>query len=448
MAPRLRVRTFAAVVAAALATVYTASAFAADAPLAMDLANVLALAGARSIDVEIAKEEAQLARAESRQADQRFFPWLAPGFGYRRHDGALADVQGLVTEIDKESYDAGATLHAEVDVGDAVFTARAARQRVAASERRLDAAAQDAVFEAVSRYLDLLLAQVRVEVFAQAEDLSAAYATQLARVVEAGLASKAEELRVEVQTSRNRFAREEAEERTRVASARLAEALRLDPGAILVASRDDLTAITLIPGDFPLDTLLAHALASRGEVLEGEARVAAAREGRTGAVYGPLIPTIGVQVSAGSLGGGPDGARDDQDGFVDQTAGLRWRIGPGGLFDMGRIDAADAKLRRAQLEKTRLRDAVSREVVEAKVRTDALARRTVTARKALAISERAFALARERREFGIETVLENILAEQELTRTRGDYLETAVEATRAQYGLLRALGGSTPPSPE
>lgn len=446
MAPHIRPHLFACASAAlALAAAATVTAFAAETPLPMDLAEVLRLAGARSIDIEIAKEETRLARAESKQANERFFPWLAPGFGYRRHEGALADVQGLVTDIDKESYDAGATLHAQVDLGDALFASRAARQRVAATERRLDATAQDAVLEAVSRYLDLLLAQVNVDVFRQAETVSAEYGTQLARAVEAGVASRAEELRVEVQTARNRFAREEAEEEALVASARLAQVLRVDPAATIVASRDDVAAVTLVPTELPLDALLTHALASRGEVLENEARVAAAGEGRKGAVYGPLIPTVGVEVSAGSLGGGPDGARDDQDGFLDQTAGLRWRIGPGGLFDFGRIDAADARLRRVELEGTRLRDVVSREVVEARARALALARRTATASAALATSERAFALSRERRELGIDVVLENIQAEQELTRTRGDYLATVVEATRAQYRLLRALGGSTPP---
>ena len=49
-------------------------------------------------------------------------------------------------------------------------------------------------------------------------------------------------------------------------------------------------------------------------------------------------------------------------------------------------------------------------------------------------------LARGRREFGWGVVLENILAEQDQTRARQDYVRAVGEYDKAQYELMRALG--------
>ena len=49
-------------------------------------------------------------------------------------------------------------------------------------------------------------------------------------------------------------------------------------------------------------------------------------------------------------------------------------------------------------------------------------------------------LARERKEFAVGVVLENIQAEQDLTRARLDYLRAVAEFDKAQYALLRAAG--------
>jgi hypothetical protein len=49
---------------------------------------------------------------------------------------------------------------------------------------------------------------------------------------------------------------------------------------------------------------------------------------------------------------------------------------------------------------------------------------------------------RSAREFGVAAVLERILAEQDLTRARNDYVATVAEHDKAQYALLTAIGGS------
>ena len=68
----------------------------------------------------------------------------------------------------------------------------------------------------------------------------------------------------------------------------------------------------------------------------------------------------------------------------------------------------------------------------------------VLARRALAAAAETEHLTRARKEFGVGVVLESIQAQQDLTRAREAYLSAVAEAAKAQYALLRAVGGIGP----
>ena len=55
-------------------------------------------------------------------------------------------------------------------------------------------------------------------------------------------------------------------------------------------------------------------------------------------------------------------------------------------------------------------------------------------------------LTRARKQFGVGAVLEDIQAEQELTRSRLDYLNAVAEFNKAQYALAKATGGLPAPA--
>lgn len=63
----------------------------------------LQLAGAQNLDVEFARQ--RLIEAEGAYASERlrFFPTLAPGIGYRRHDGRIQDTGGDILDVSKQS---------------------------------------------------------------------------------------------------------------------------------------------------------------------------------------------------------------------------------------------------------------------------------------------------------------------------------------------------------
>ena len=115
-------------------------------------------------------------------------------------------------------------------------------------------------------------------------------------------------------------------------------------------------------------------------------------------------------------------------------------IGGGPAGYVGAIRCSQLGLTTAVIERDKLNDEITRQVVEAHTRVHSLEDQLIHARKALEAAEQSLKLAGDRRAFAVGEVLENVLAEQELTRTRFDYLGVVTEHNRAQFLLRRAIG--------
>ncbi len=412
----------------------------------MDLPTALRLAGAQNLDVQIARQRLDEARARHRSAVQEFFPWLSPGFVYRRHDGLIQATDGEIVDVNKYSYGPGALIAAQADVGPALFRSRETKKLLAAAERGLEAQATDTLLTAAEGYFDLARAQAAVDVARDAVRISRDYEGQLLRAVEIGLALKGEALRVRTQAERNELTLHQALVVQRVTAARLAEVLRLDPKVTLRASDAELLPLSIVDASSSVESLAQKALAARPEVQAARARLAAARAAKDGAVIGPLIPSLGAFAYLGGLGGGKTDAPGVFGGSRDYALAVSWRIGPGGLFDSGRIQGSRARLEGARLEVEKAEQRVAREVVEALTRVRSLAEQIGSAQAGLAAAQEALRLSQQRKEFGIADVLEYVLAEQDLTRARNDYVTAVAEYDKAQYGLARAVGSSDGPA--
>ena len=120
---------------------------------------------------------------------------------------------------------------------------------------------------------------------------------------------------------------------------------------------------------------------------------------------------------------------------------LDWRLlGPGGLLDSSRKSIGEAQHAAAVISEQKYKAVIIGQVVEANTRIHSLSTQVATYKRALATAEEVFRLTRERKERGVGVVLENIFAEQEMTRARTDLLKAIAEFNKAQYALLRAVG--------
>ena len=110
------------------------------------------------------------------------------------------------------------------------------------------------------------------------------------------------------------------------------------------------------------------------------------------------------------------------------------------MFDKGRTRAAEARAASSELVVEKIYDEVARQVVDSAVGVESFRRQIEVAQAALEAANDGLKLAQMRREFAVGVVLENIQAEQDLTRARLDYLRAVSEYNKAQYALARAVG--------
>jgi outer membrane protein TolC len=414
--------------------------------LIIDLPTTLRLAGALNLDVQLAHEKLAEARAAEESAIERFFPWLAPGVTYRRHDNLIQNTEGVIEEVHKQSYALGGTLAAQTDVGDAIFKSLEAHQLTKAARHGLDAQAQETILTAARGYFDLAAAHEAVGIAQEALRASTDYAVQIDRAVSAGIAFKGDALRIKVQQQRDEIGLRRAEENVRLASAKLVQILHLDPIVELMPRDGSVMPLSIVSAKESLGDLVSQALAARPETQQSAAFLSAAQHAKNGAIYGPLIPSVGAQAFFGGLGGGKESETGHFGESEDYVALLSWRVGPGGLFDFGNMHAQQARLRGAALTADKVIDQVANEVITSRARLQSLASQIATAKQSLSDAEEALHLGKERKEFGVGLVLETILAEQDLARARNDYLNIVNDYNKTQYALLRALGRLSTPS--
>ena len=405
----------------------------------IDLPTALRLAGAQNLDIQIAREKLAEAKAMNASALAQFFPWISPGITYRAHDEKIQDVAGNIIDVDKYSYAPGATVGVQLDIGDALYKYLASKQLARGAGHAVDSQRQETVFAAAQGYFDLALAQATVGVSQDSVKISTEYYQQLEHAVAAGIAYKGDQLRVRVQLERSQLTLRQASEQQQLASARLAQVLRLDPVVELVPDKV-MTPLRLFETNIALSPLVQHALQTRPELKQSQALIAAAQEIKSGASYGPLIPSIGAQAFFGGLGGGRQGVSDTFGPQEDYLVSLSWRAGPGGLFDFTRVNTAKARLRISEISGQKLMDEITRQVIEAFNRYQSLDEQLTTAGRLLAAAEEGLQLARQRRDFAVGIVLENIQSEQDLTRARMDYLKAVAELNKAQYALNKVTG--------
>jgi outer membrane protein TolC len=409
----------------------------------IDLPTVLRLAGAQNLDIQIARQRVEEARARHRSAVQEFFPWLSSGLTYRRHGGLIQGTDGDIIDVGRYSYSPVAALAAQADWGTAFFRARETSKLTVAEEAGLEGRRAEILLDGVEGYFDLARAEAAARVAEDAVRLSREYEQQIQRAVEVGLALKGDALRVRTQAQRAELALRQALVAQRLAAARLAETLHLDPNLVLAAQDTEPVPLAIVDAGSSAEPLIQKAVATRPEVSAAQVRIAAARDVTDAARIGPLIPSVGATALLGGLGGGKVDAPGRFGGSRDYVLTVGWRLGPGGLLDSARIQASRARLEEARLEAEKVRQHVAREVVEAWSRLRSLGDQVATAREGLAAASEALRLSQERAEFGIAAVLERILAEQDLTRARNDYVIVVAEYDKAQYALLRAIGGLT-----
>lgn len=405
------------------------------------LTSALALAGANNLEVAIVREELAEARARHLGAVEKFFPSLDVGGGFRQHNGNVQVIEGSIINVTRQTYTAAGLLAADVKIGTAIYEELSTRQLVKAAQHHTDAQNNDALYEAAAAFFRLARARSAALIAEDAVRIARDYRDQLRGAVEAGLAREGEVERSETQIRRCEILVEQARLEQRTAASRLSTILNLDPSIELEPDLQTLVPLKLIDSKATLGSLVSEALIHRPELHRAASQRDAARTQRDAAIYGPIIPTIGVLSSWGGLGGGDGNPGPANFGNAnDYFVGLSWKIGPGGLFDPAAIDFGKAHFRKADNEYANRRNLVIEDVVNSLSRSDSTARQLRLAAQAVESSGKSLELADQRRSFNISEILENMDAQRDFTVARLENCTAIAEHNIAQFALLRAIG--------
>jgi len=411
------------------------------APQHINLTASLRLAGVNNLDIKIVEQRLIEARANHLIALEKFVPSLSGGPGFAQHDGNIQEVHGPIVDVDKQQTRIGGGFLSEVQIGEAIYNSLATHQLVKAAKHATDAQWQDTIYQAAIAFFDLAAAKAAVDVADESLHIASGYSSQVERAANSGISFKGDMYQAVTQEQKFQLILEQARAHQRIAAAWLSQILNLDPAIELVPDQTNLTPISFFDEKETLGSLVGKALAFRPELLKANAQVQAARTTKSGAVYGPAIPTLGMATFWGGLGGGVGNAgANNFNNSTDYFVGISWKIGPGGLFDKGRIDKASAQVKESELENKKYRNEVIRQVVDAHTRMLSLSSQISTAQKALIAANKFLVVTCERKEFGVAEVLEAIDAERTITQIRLDYVNILAEYNKSQFELCRAVG--------
>ena len=419
------------------------------------------LAGARDLDIAIARERVCEALAELEQARALWLPSLYIGPNWIRHDGQAQVVEGPVRTISKARCSwghrrGGLSVSGPVPAGgpaqvtglttilrisDAIFEPLAARQVSPPGGPAIEAATNDALLGVAEAYFDLQCAAGRLAIAREAAANAEALASLTAAYARTGAGLEADHRRSLAERDRRRSDVEPAVGDLEVASAELVRRIRLDPTIVVAPVEPPEAVLRLVADACPIDDLIPMGLRNRPELAESQALVEATLTRLKQARLRPFIPSLAFRYSGGGFGGGTNDFFGDFDARSDADVNLYWELQNLGFAD--RAIAARAAQQGGHPAAAEVQDRVAAEVVRAeKARLAAPGRWSSGPRRARGPSL-ALNLTNIRRGAGLPGAtrpIEVLQPIQALALARADYLDAVLAYNRAQFRLFRALG--------
>jgi outer membrane protein TolC len=426
--------------------------------LPINLATAMQLAGARPLDIAAATAQVEQALAQQLQAKALWIPNLNAGVDYFRHDGVQQNLfTGQNFTKGRQSLMAGGGPNLSVGLTDAIFAPLAAKQAVAARRADLQAARNDALLSVSHAFFGLQDSRGRLlgvgAAIVRAEEL-VRFATGLAPALIAPL----EINRAQTELQSLRQYQQAAIRDWRVASARLAEVLLLEPDALLEPVEPPFLQVTLISADSPPDELTIVALNSRPELASRRDLLAAAHEQLLQEKNRPFLPNLIVTspattsglIAGGNFSSGPNGSMGSNAGRFDIEVAAVWQLQNAGIGNVGRIRQRRAEQDLAAVEVTRTVYRVKSEVAQAVARLQTARVRVVETdegvRQAIESADKNFIGLRETTRPAGELLRlivrpqEVVQAIEALNNAYQQYSGAVNEYNLAQFELFRALG--------
>jgi outer membrane protein TolC len=423
----------------------------------IDLPTALRLADARNPFVAYTREQVRQAYARLERADALWLPSIRAGANFNRHEGAIQDVAGAQFPTSRGAFygglgaggfGAGSPLvpgvWANFHVADMIFQPLAAEQAIGARRGAVGAALNDTLLRVANGYLELLRAEQELAIALETRqhaqklyDVCAAYAR-----TGQGLVSDADRAATELSLRNNNVVR--AQEAIAVASARLAQLLRLDPAAQFEPIEPTVTPLHLIAIEQDVGDLIAAGLSSRPELVESRYLVREAVTRYKRERFAPLIPSVLLGVSMGAMSAGEATNFAGGQGRLDLDAITYWELRNLGYGDEAARRDTASTVQQNRWRQVELMDLVAREVTEAHVQARARAEQISIAENGVRVASHSYEMNAQRIDQAQGLPIEALQSLQAMDQARREYLRTVIDFNLAQFALVRALGWPDP----
>ncbi len=402
----------------------------------IDLTTALRLAGTNNLQIAEAEARVREVSGDKLSTYERFFPSLAAEWLLLRHEGRTQATEGEFLDVDKQFNRAGSRLAATWDLNDALFSLLATRRKFEVAEHARDNAEDSTLLEVANAYFVLTMAEVRTRIAQRAIDVSADFVEQSERSVREGVGFQVDVLRAKTQLVHDKLRLQQAREESANASARLAALLNLEEPITLAPLDTMVVPLTVADTSEPVQEWINQALENHPYAQMQRSRVEAARIEKTQALWGPLLPKVEGQALFSGFGPTWSDLRRSR----DYSVSFQWTIGPGGLFDLGRIRSNSARLESQELKLELAQNAIVEQVIRSRGQIRIRAAMLEVAQEGRDAARETLRLAQGRRELGIGLALEVFIAAEALTRAESDYANAVVDYNRVQVEVLAVLG--------
>ena len=402
-----------------------------DDTLRIDLLEAYRIARAGSWSVRAAGAKVNRAEGNRLAAREALAPAVSPAFRFTTHRDRLQNTEGEFLDVDKQSARSGASLLLAWSPSEIIWKGAAASAEVEAVEASAAATERDAMWETARRYVSLASAEESLNIAARLLATLEQLESEVASRVSLGLSAEVDRLRVQNQAERQRAELVRARVAREGAMAQLAFALGLAaPRPIRTAG---LTAVEVSEAELP--AAIEEAQGRRSDLAAARESAAAARHERSSWTYGRLLPDLGAELSPGLLGP----TFDEGESTYDANVVVSWRIGPGGLFDLGRLRMSSAAVDLAEIRVSELESQIASEVREVHAAARAAAELEAAAARSAEAAAKVFELTLERDERGISAPYELVQASDAWLRSSRELTQARAEAALARARLELVL---------
>jgi outer membrane protein TolC len=420
------------------------------------LTDVLSLADGQNPNVALARERIHEAYARVDRAESFWLPSLHAGLNYNHHEGTIQDVAGNVFQTNRSAFygglGAGAVgasspavpgLVAQFHVADAIFQPKIASHQAASRQFGATAARNDVLRDTAVAYLELIRAEQGVAIATEALAKTRKLASLTRQYAETGQGLRSDYQRMEAEIAVRQDQLVSQIEAVQIASARLAQLLHADPGALIASGEPAVVALDVVAMDRSVAEFVATGLSRRPELAEQKHLVCEATERLRREKYAPLVPSVLLATSYGGMGGGLGNSIVNTGSRWDADAVASWEIRNLGFGERAARNETSSVVRQTQMKELALLDRVAREVTESHARVTQRQKRIDVAKQGIIAAEKSYSLNQERIENAQGLPIEVLQSIQALAVARRNYLVAVVDYNIAQFELCHAIGWFT-----